>query len=134
MTDPVGAVTETTYDLDGRKVLETSPGGLVVSNTYDAVGRLIRRTYLNDSTFETWAYVYDGVSTHTNRLGYGTTHTYDADGHLASVTDERGNTTHYTYDLLGRRISIQNPLRKSLAPPTTHPGEPPPSPMMTDWL
>lgn len=110
MTDPVGAVTETTYDLDGRKVLETSPGGLVVSNTYDAIGRSIRRTYLNDSTFETWTYVYDGVSTHTNRLGYGTTNAYNTDGLLTSVTDARSNTTHYTYDQLGRRVASENAL------------------------
>ena len=110
VTDPVGAVTETTYDLDGRKVLETSPSGLVVSNTYDVLGRRIRRTYSSDNTFETWTYVYDGVSAHTNRLGYGTTNAYNADGQLASVTDARGNTTHYTYDPLGRRVAIQNAL------------------------
>lgn len=112
-TNPAGAVTETTYDFKGRKVLETSPSGLVVSNTYDAIGRRIRRTYSSDSTFETWTYVYDGVSAYTNRMGFGATNTYDAEGNLASVTDARGNTTRYTYDRLKRKISTENALEET---------------------
>ena len=109
-TNPAGAVTETTYDFKGRKVLETSPSGLVVSNTYDALGRRIRRIYYSDNTFETWTYVYDGVSAYTNRLGAGATNAYDADGNLASVTDARGHTTRFYYDRLGRRMSTLNAL------------------------
>lgn len=111
--DPVGAATETTYDFKGRKVLETSPSGLVVSNTYDAIGRRIQRTYSSDSTFETWGYVYDGLSAYTNRMGYVITNAYDAEGNLASVTDARGNTTTYTYDRLKRKISIENALEET---------------------
>ena len=108
--NPVGAVTETTYDIKGRKVLETSPGGLVVSNNYDSIGRRIRRTYFSDNTYETWTYVYDGLSAYTNRLGAGTTLAYDAKGNITSITDARGNTTLYAYDQLKRVVATENAL------------------------
>ena len=111
--NPVGAITETTYDFKGRKILETLPSGLVASNTYDAIGRQIQRTYSSDNTFETWTYVYDGVSAYINRLGAGTTNAYDADGNLASITDTRGNTTRFDYDRLRRRISTINALEEA---------------------
>lgn len=109
-TDPSGAVTLSTYDAAGRKATETTPGGLVTSNRYDVLGRLVERTYSTDGTSERWTYVYDGVSTYTDRLGNVTSNAYDADGHLVSVTDPRGNATTYAYDALGRRIAVTDAL------------------------
>ena len=104
-TDPLGAVTVWTYDAKGRKLTETTPLGLVISNTYDTLDRLVLRTYSSDGTAESWTYVYDGISTHTDRLGNVTSNSYDFEGHLAAVTDARGSTTTYTYDILGRRTA-----------------------------
>ncbi|MBP5786717.1 MAG: hypothetical protein J6Y19_02725, partial [Kiritimatiellae bacterium] len=53
-----------------------------------------------------WTYVYDGIATHTDRLGNVTSNAYDAEGRLAAVTDARGYTTTYTYDILGRRTAV----------------------------
>ena len=109
-TDPLGAVTVWTYDAKGRKLTETTPLGLVISNTYDTLDRLVLRTYSSDGTAESWTYVYDGISTHTDRLGNVTSNSYDFEGHLAAVTDARGNTTSYTYDILGRRTAVTDAL------------------------
>ena len=109
-TDPLGAVTVWTYDAKGRKLTETTPLGLVISNTYDTLDRLVLRTYSSDGTAESWTYVYDGISTHTDRLGNVTSNSYDFEGHLTAVTDARGNTTSYTYDILGRRTAVTDAL------------------------
>ena len=113
-TDPSGAVTLSTYDAAGRKATETTPGGLVTSNRYDVLGRLLERTYSTDGTSERWTYVYDGVSTYTDRLGNVTSNAYDADGHLVAVTDPRGNATTYAYDALGRRIAVTDAIGRSV--------------------
>lgn len=43
--------------------------------------------------------------------GPGTTSTYNADGELASTTDANGNVTYYTYDALGRQMSVSVPAQ-----------------------
>ena len=63
--------------------------------TYDSMNRLTQET---DE---------DGCIQHTYR--------YDASGHLTEQTDSGGHTTYYTYDLLGNRTGMWEPVETSAA-------------------
>ena len=75
---------------------------------YDDVGRLTSATYvLPDQTTRTWAWTYDTAG---NRLsetynGQITTYAYAIGDRLTSTTGPAG-TTSYTYDAMGRRITM----------------------------
>jgi RHS repeat-associated protein len=88
-TNAVGDVWYYTYDSQGRLININSPSGLNTTNIYFATG-----DYTN------W------VQTRIDlEIGRTNTFTYTNDL-VASVTDERGVTTSYTYDNLQRVTSI----------------------------
>ena len=131
-TDPLGLVTKYTYDNLGRELTETQvsdtyPAGLTTSYTYDGLDRLVTETDPPVTDRVTGAvhtkvtsYTYDADSnmlttTISDATGGDpsrtTTNTYNAHGELASTTDALGNTTRYTYDALGDRVSRDQPRR-----------------------
>ena len=92
-TDPLGYVTERSYDGNGNllKIVGPRPDCLV-ENTYDYSNRLIRTTQ------------QDGAgSSKTVR------YRYDLCGNKVAEMDDAGNETLYTYDALGRVVHITYP-------------------------
>ncbi|MEW4454588.1 RHS repeat-associated core domain-containing protein [Bremerella sp. JC817] len=67
----------------------TAADGMVTEYVYDVNGRRTSTTYAVGTA--------DEASTST---------TYDSDGNMLTQTDELGNTTTYTYDDLGRQLTI----------------------------
>ncbi len=83
MTDPNGLVTENTYDLRQR-ITSRTVGTELTSLQYDAVGQLTQLTLPDGSQL---------------------TYTYDAAHRLTDITDNQGNSMHYTLDSMGNRIN-----------------------------
>lgn len=109
-TDRLGRTVEMTYDAVGNLVEKTYPNGSKVSYVYDAKYRLISTTEANGGTTK---YEYDALDRNTaiidalgNRteFGYSTTN-----GQLETMTDAKGNTYTYGYDLNGNRTSVTMP-------------------------
>jgi len=85
--DPLGNVTAYTYDANNTVVSARRPDNSTVTMTPDKLGR---------------------PSVITDALGHATTFTYDGDWNLASLTDERGNTTDFYFDH-GRPAVVTEP-------------------------
>lgn len=109
-TDRLGRTVEMTYDAVGNLVEKTYPNGSKVSYVYDAKYRLVSTTEANGGTAK---YEYDVLDRNTaiidalgNRteFGYSTT-----SGQLETMTDAKGNTYTYGYDLNGNRTSVTMP-------------------------
>ncbi|MGD9732770.1 MAG: DUF1566 domain-containing protein [Desulfamplus sp.] len=129
ITDPLGNITNRTYQTNGLLSQSTDPRSYSTNYTYNADGTLSKVT---DALGNSTNYTYDSlgrVKTTTNPRGQVTTYTYDAndniiksevtaDGvtltttsvyddadNLVSVTDPRGNTVNYDYDTLNRKVA-----------------------------
>ncbi len=96
---------ETTFsnhDANGRPQTITDPNGLVTTLTYHPRGWLTSRTVDGNTT----DFDYDNVGQLT-KLTLPTNafidYTYDAAHRLTDITDNLGNTIHYTLDLMGNR-------------------------------
>lgn len=89
-----GATNDTTKILyDALYPYETiTPGGHVYKTIVNATGVVTTRYAVDDTTSPTSA----------------TTYTYNALGHLASMTNRRGQSTYYTFDALDRMTSRYN--------------------------
>ncbi|MFE7589228.1 RHS repeat-associated core domain-containing protein [Kitasatospora sp. NPDC057512] len=118
LRDPLGAVTTTDHDGNGRPVRTTSPSytppgatqALTPTRTtgYDDAGRVSSTT---DPRGNTTRYGYDQLgrvvsvqdpSPDGTRPGGVWSHTYTRTGEPLSTTDPLGATVRYTYDDLGR--------------------------------
>nr|NJM03313.1 RHS repeat protein [Desulfobacula sp.] len=115
VTDPLGNIKETVYDMNGKvrqeKVHHKQPGGgfdvrTHVTNTYDAADRLISTT---DIDGHVTTYEYDAGSNlvrTTDPNGHITRYEYDAMNRRTAVIDANGNRTQSVYDLGGRLVKI----------------------------
>lgn len=133
-TSPKGAVTTYTYDASHRLVQTTGPGGPLQTLHYDTSGRLTsitdgdgnttqvssniagqQDTVIDPSGRLTTVNTYDdlGDPIRIDRIAAGatltTTMTYDAAGHLLSITNAGGGTTTATYDPVGEMTSLTDP-------------------------
>jgi RHS repeat-associated protein len=110
-TDPGGGKVNYTYS--GNDVLQTielPPGSVRKQFEYDGLGRL---TSVCELTVGTTAWPGGSCKQTFGQTGYWTTYTYDALGHLKSVTQNaQGSPTQtrsYYYDGLGRLTQESNP-------------------------
>jgi RHS repeat-associated protein len=112
LTDPLQHTT--TYDYVGPDLVKiTDPLGRITQRTYDAAGRMLAET---DPMGQTTRFTYDKVNHATQVLdaqGSITTFEYDTAGRFAAVTDALTHRTAYAYDVLGRIASRTDPLSKT---------------------
>jgi uncharacterized repeat protein (TIGR01451 family) len=128
--DWVKPTTQTTYDALGRTKKVTPPDVNMASELYyavdanpadpdfaapapsvyriDANGHFVRQAFDAFGRLRTvteflasWGAPYAGE--------YRTRYTYDTQGHLTQVRDTAGNLTTITYDLLGRKLTLNDP-------------------------
>ena len=99
-----------TYDAVGNLISKTYPNGSEESYTYDAKYRLVSVTGANGGVTR---YEYDILDRNTaiiDALGNRTEFGYGAtNGQLETMTDAKGNTYTYGYDLNGNRTSVTMP-------------------------
>lgn len=103
ITDALGHATQfTNYDGNGNLLRMVDPNGVVTTMTYDARGRLATRTVAGATT----TFEYDRIGQLRKTTlpdGSFMQNSYDAGHHLTDLTDNLGNTIHYTLDALGNR-------------------------------
>ena len=108
--DPLGHVTQTTYDALNRPTVVTNPLSGTNITTYDSVGNVIATT---DALSRTTTYSYDNLNrltAVTDPISGTTTYEYDALANRLAATDALSHTTTYTYDALNRMVSVTNPV------------------------
>lgn len=118
ITYPDGTIQSYTYNFRGQKETETvavSPSAAETFSRkttylYDNAGQLVRIIHPDQSEVKL---AYDEVGrakTVTDELNKTSTYEYDPNcgcrDRLAKITDQNGNSTTYTYDAAGRRISF----------------------------
>jgi RHS repeat-associated protein len=122
VTNNAGVEQETVFDIEDRPVYVTDANGLTITNSYDLLGRLSTHTY-PDGGIEQFQYAPAGLVAYINQLGFTNLYGYDAAmrkivetnadgqillytnnaaGDLLSLTDGKGQTTHWGYDQYGR--------------------------------
>lgn len=137
ITDPLGRLTQFTYDTFGRNTQITLAVGTVdegsLSFTYDAAGNVLtatdpnlnvssftwdalnRRTSFTDAVLASATYVYDARGSlveSTDRASSTVTYQYDALSRIIRATDAQDNVTVIGYDLFGNRTSVIDPLNQ----------------------
>ena len=132
VTDPRGFTTAYAYDGLGRKIAETSPdpdgagplGPLVKRFVYDKVGNLrfeVGPGGVSESDVGfTTEHVYDALGREICTIlpdpdaaagplaRPASTRAYNASGFLATTTDPLGRSTSFTYDKVGRALTVTN--------------------------
>lgn len=107
VTNPGGLVTTYSgHDAEGRPGRVTLPSGISVDLTYDARGRV---TSVNKAGLTTsFTYFPNGnVASKTTPDGEVLTYTYDGASRVTKVTDQRGNSRNFTYNLAGGVLTEQ---------------------------
>ena len=107
--DPLGAVRTSTYDAEGRLVLQESAVGTFLRLEYDTEGHLATVT---DGANRAFQYAYNALHLCICRINPdGTTlgWEYDALGNLTARTDEMGARWEYIRDAQGRLAAAVTP-------------------------
>ncbi|CAN7568470.1 Ig-like domain repeat protein [Acidovorax sp. LjRoot129] len=107
------------YDALGRKVEQSDANGLTQTWTYNTLGRLTGHGDKNGAVQYNYAYNLAGQLTHEGNnaglkkdIGYQ----YDGAGQLIRIQDNfLGQTTSYSYDLTGNRLSERVTQKTKLA-------------------
>lgn len=108
-TNALGHVTTYTYDATSRLLSQTEPNGLVTSFTWDARDRLLTRT-VGGVASQTTNFTYNPTGTLASIAlpsGLVTSYTYDAAQRLTGWSNNRGESSSYTLDAAGNRLSEQ---------------------------
>ncbi len=96
-TCPSSYRTTYTYDSNGNLLTTTDPLANVVTNTYNSSGE------------KCWTYVGSSSNACASAPSGASTYGYDSYGNLTSVTDQIGDQTTFTYDILGRKLTQVSP-------------------------
>ncbi|QQR84153.1 DNRLRE domain-containing protein [Candidatus Peregrinibacteria bacterium] len=116
-TDPRGNSESYTYDAFGNVLTHTDRRGNVVTYGYDANGNYLASTSIQvtnargatDTINENFQHdVYGNLTQKTDDRGNTTTWSYDTEGNLRLQTDALTNTRAYTYDEEGNRLTETN--------------------------
>jgi len=110
VVDPLGNLTQVSFDALGRPLATLDPNGHSTQQEYDLAGRRVSST---DASGAKTGYGYDAagrLASVTDPLGGITAYGYDARGNRTSVTDANGNTTLFTYDGANRLQTETNPI------------------------
>lgn len=113
-TDPLGNITNKTFDSKGNLLTISTPDGRVTSYTYDTNNNLLTET---DPLGKITSYTYNvkgQVLTKTDPDGHTTTNSYDAKGNLLQTVNATGAKTVFTYDTKGNLLTITDPLAKKI--------------------
>ncbi len=113
ITDPLGKVTNLTFDKAGRIKSLTDPMGYVTTLGRDRLGKPTRQTDANGNVTQ---YAYDPLGrliSQTDASGGITSFDYDGLGNLQSLTDPSDNSTTFAYDKAGRKTEETRPLGQS---------------------
>lgn len=133
-TEPLGRVTSATYDAASNPVTKTDARGhATVFEYHPSTGALLARYACGtvpaaacptDTSVEKTAYTYDPLTgqllTVTEAVGKPglqrtTTFQYDVMGNRVAVIDALGNTSAFTFDAVGRKLSETHPLGRATA-------------------
>jgi RHS repeat-associated protein len=101
-TDPLNKGTNYGYDAAGNLISKTDANGITITYSYDKLRRLTSKSY-PDQTNETYSYDAAGRMLTATNANIGYTFTYDAGNRLTTVTDTKGTTLDYEYDILTTR-------------------------------
>ncbi len=109
-----------TYDIRGRLEWKTLPSGIRLHYTYDGANRLQELSSLDRKIHYQYHYKEGPDPYQITDLVQGTTLTrsYNAFGQLTSETDQRNQTSTWTYDAIGRCISFTLPDQSSIHYPS----------------
>ncbi|MBX9787269.1 MAG: hypothetical protein K2Y37_00005, partial [Pirellulales bacterium] len=105
VTDPIGAITVTTYDALNRATAIMDAREGVTRFGFDAVGN---QTSLTDAAGNVNRWAFDRLnrlSVDTDPLGNSRLYQYDAAGNLTRQTDRLGQVRTFDYDPLDRRTA-----------------------------
>ncbi|HXA30546.1 MAG TPA: RHS repeat-associated core domain-containing protein [Candidatus Angelobacter sp.] len=111
ITDPLGHTVQQTYDADRNLASLTDGDNNKTTYTYDAANQRTQTTRADTTTLAT-DYNSDGTVA-DQKDGKGTailTYAYDSLARPTSVTDALNNTTSYTYDGAGNRLTQLDPV------------------------
>ncbi|QID19401.1 RHS repeat protein [Nitrogeniibacter mangrovi] len=113
--DELGRVTTNTYDAQSRLIKTVLPEGNSVEYAYDdAPCAAQSRCTHNVKTIKQIAKPGSGLATLTSSF------TYESGfNKVATATDQRGNTTTYTYTAQGNPLTVTSPADSSGVQPTT---------------
>jgi RHS repeat-associated protein len=110
-TDPDGGTTYYTYDANLDLIQVIDPLGYVTDMTYNAAGDMLTQTAPAPLyTTQSWTYnSMNEVLTYTDGRGNTTTNAYNTAGLLTSSTDPAGKVTSYTYYPDGQTDTVTDP-------------------------
>jgi RHS repeat-associated protein len=107
LTDPLGRMTQFTYDAEDYLDQITLADGVTYDLDYDAQGRLLSQT---DPEGQSVQFSYVGntrqVASVTDQRGNVTSYSYDEGGNLTSIGYIDSSQESYSYDALGRLTQV----------------------------
>jgi YD repeat-containing protein len=105
-TDPLGNVTQKTWDRNMDQTSMTDVRNNVTNFLYDTEGNLIQITDpLGKQTNIVYTPNFNLISSKTDPLGHVTNYVYDIKGNLTGITDALGRTRSFNYDQYGNVIT-----------------------------
>jgi RHS repeat-associated protein len=121
-TNPDGTTVTYTYEPRFNKVIQqVNERGIVTKYEYDSSGNMLRKIEALGTTNErTTEYIYDTAGNPLSIKIVGDAKTseaisfmaYDSSANLISETDPEGNTTQFTYDIMGNVLTREDARNK----------------------